>query len=66
VITGLPSIGLGKNVFAVDGITKESVAALSEKYLSKAGAHIDLIGKSGKTWGIALKSHIREDPLIVS
>ncbi len=66
VITGLPSIGVGKNVFAVDGLTKESVASLSQKYLSKQGSHIDLIGKSGKTWGIALKSHIREDPLIVS
>ncbi len=66
VITGIPSIGLGKNVFAVDGITKDSVAALSEKYLSKPGSHLDLIGKSGKTWGIALRSHAREDPLIVS
>jgi deoxyinosine 3'endonuclease (endonuclease V) len=63
----IPSIGVGKTVFAVDGITQDGVAALCEKYLGRGGDVIELIGKSGKVWGAALKSTDREkEPVIIS
>ena len=47
VITDIPTIGCGKTVFAVDGITVNSVKNLS-KTLKNAGDKINLVGKSGK------------------
>ena len=67
VITGIPSIGCGKTVFAVDGLTQDKVADLASRYLHKGGDFIELIGTSAKVWGAALRSTDRDkDPLIVS
>ena len=66
MIVDIPTIGCGKTVFAVDGITVASVKKLSKNLIS-AGDKIDLIGKSGKIWGCALKA--TEDsinPIIIS
>jgi len=67
VLTDIPSVGVGKTVFAVDGLTQDSVKSLCERYLSKAGDVIELIGKSGKVWGAALRITEREmEAVIVS
>ncbi len=52
----VPSIGVGKTVFAVDGITQRGVKEMSEKKLLKGGDLEYLTGKSGKDWGAALRS----------
>jgi endonuclease V len=56
VVMDLPSIGVGKTVFAVDGITQKGVKEMSEKKLLKGGDLEYLTGKSGKHWGAALRS----------
>ncbi len=55
VTTGIPSIGCSKTVFALDGINKKSVRALS-KTLKKGGEAVKLQGKSGKIWGAVYSS----------
>ena len=67
MITGIPSIGCGKTVFAVDSLTQDKVATLASKYLHRGGDFIELIGTSTKVWGAALRSTDRDrEPLIVS
>lgn len=66
VLSGLPTIGCGKTVFAVDGLNKGSVRALSQT-LQNGGDHVELVGRSGRVWGAALKCcDNTTDPLIVS
>jgi len=52
----VPSIGVGKTVFAVDGITQKGVKEMSEQKLLKAGDLQYLFGRSGKHWGAAFRS----------
>ena len=67
MLTGIPSIGVGKTAFAVDGITQDSVKNLCDKFLVHGGDFIELIGKSGKIWGAALKSTNKSTiPIILS
>ena len=68
VLLDIPAIGCGKTVFAQDGITQDGVKALCQKYLAKPMDEIELIGKSGKVWGAAVKTTGRTDdePIIVS
>ena len=54
VVFDVPSIGVGKTVFAVDGLTQRGVKDMSEKQLHKGGDIVKLVGKSGKVWGAAL------------
>ncbi|KAJ7524484.1 hypothetical protein O6H91_17G007300 [Diphasiastrum complanatum] len=56
VLADIPTIGIGKNLHHVDGLNDIVVKVLASKYLKKAGDAIDLIGKSGKVLGAALKS----------
>lgn len=66
VITGIPTIGCGKTVFAVDGITVNSVKGLSSM-LHQAGDKILLTGNSGKVWGCALRATDDSiNPIIIS
>lgn len=66
VITGIPTIGCGKTVFAVDGITVNSVKRLS-KELHQAGDTKFLVGNSGKVWGCALRATDDSvNPIIIS
>jgi deoxyinosine 3'endonuclease (endonuclease V) len=66
VITGIPTIGCGKTVFAVDGITVNSVKGLSSM-LHQAGDKIFLTGNSGKVWGCALRATDDSiNPIIIS
>ena len=66
VITDIPTIGCGKTVFAVDGITVASVKQIS-KSLTTAGEKIDLVGNSGRIWGCALRATEESvNPIIIS
>lgn len=65
VLMDIPSIGVGKTVFAVDGITQDGVKALCDRYLSRGGDVIELLGKSGKVWGAALKSTDRDKEAVI-
>ena len=63
----IPTIGVGKNVFAVDGITQIGVKDMCEKTLLKGGDQVSLIGDSGKEWGIAFRStNDSKNPIIIS
>jgi len=53
VLCGVPTIGIGKTFFCVDGITIEQEKAL-EKTL-KAGETAELIGESKAVWGAILR-----------
>lgn len=67
VLFDVPSIGVGKTVFYIDGIRKDDVKALSDQNLNAAGDYVPLIGESGKTWGVALRAtNESSNPLIVS
>ncbi len=47
----LPTIGVGKTVFAVDGLNKKNVRDICRDYLHYPLDAIELIGCSGKVWG---------------
>lgn len=67
VLVDIPTIGCGKTVFAVDGITKRKVENINYYDLKKKGDSKKLIGKSGVQWGYALKSTEKyDDPMIIS
>lgn len=67
VLVDIPTIGCGKTVFAVDGITKSKVYHINCNNLKKKGDYKALIGKSGTQWGYALKSTKKfDDPMIIS
>ena len=66
VLQDLPTIGVGKTVFYIDGISKPMVKSLSQS-LNKGGEFAYLTGESGKRWGAALKAtNDSTNPLIVS
>jgi len=67
VVFDIPSIGVGKTVFAVDGLTQKGVKALSEQNLKKGGDVVKLTGESGKVWGAAYRATDEaKNPLIIS
>ena len=58
---------MGKNVFAVDGISQQGVKELCDKTLLKGGDQVALVGDSGKNWGIAYRSTSEsKNPIIIS
>ena len=67
VLVDIPTIGCGKTVFAVDGITKKKVEDINYYNLKKKGDSYALYGKSKKLWGYALRSTKDYDyPMIIS
>jgi endonuclease V len=56
VLFDIPSIGVGKTVFAVDGITQRNVNEECKVKLLKKGDLFELKGNSGKVWGLALRA----------
>ncbi|KAI4312780.1 hypothetical protein MLD38_037574 [Melastoma candidum] len=67
VLADLPSIGIGKNLHFVDGLTMSGVKQLlrSKENLSKDS--VSLIGSSGHTWGVALRpTQDASKPIFVS
>lgn len=66
VLCDLTTIGCGKTIFSVDGINKEKVIKMTDKF-SKAGDHCYLCGDSGETYGVALRAtDDSKKPLIIS
>ena len=67
VLLDLPSVGVGKTVFSVDGLSQHGVKELCEKTLLKGGDMVELKGDSGKVWGMAYRStQESKNPIIIS
>lgn len=49
VACGIPSIGVAKTLYCIDGLKEETY-----KDKKEVGEYVDLVGESGKTWGRAL------------
>jgi len=56
VLTGIPTIGIGKTYFFVDGIDLKSIKQNFKEKCIKAGDAFLLTGDSGRIWGAAFKS----------
>ncbi|CAK8570068.1 unnamed protein product [Lathyrus sativus] len=56
VIANLPTIGIGKSLHHVDGLHHSRVRKLLEAKENSSKDFIPLIGCSGKTWGVAMRS----------
>lgn len=62
-----PTVGAGKTLFYIDGLTKEKVKDMCEKDIVKGGDFALLKGDSGKVWGAALRStENSKNPIFVS
>ncbi|CAH3195963.1 unnamed protein product [Porites evermanni] len=68
VLTGIPTVGVAKTLFHVDGIQRDSQHADQIKNLLKtSGDSFPLQGSSGTIWGKALRSTHRScNPIYVS
>lgn len=67
VLTGIATIGIGKNFLVVDGMRMDIIKARSRAELTVASPSLELRGDSGTVWGVALKP--KEDvinPIFVS
>ena len=51
MLTGIPTIGVGKTFLFVDGLSIKPVKAQVEKECKKGGDYIELVGESGTVWG---------------
>jgi len=51
VLVDIPTIGVGKTIFFVDGLRKDTVLDFYKKDCKKAGDNIKLVGESGRCWG---------------
>ncbi|XP_021889342.1 endonuclease V isoform X2 [Carica papaya] len=56
VMANLPSIGIGKNLHHVDGLTQSGVRELLKAQENKVEDLINLTGDSGFIWGVAMRS----------
>eukprot|EP00667_Euglena_gracilis_P000773 EG_transcript_773 len=56
VLTGLPTIGVGKTFLNVDGLRKDAVLQESRRHLPAAGSAWTLQGESGRILGAAFRS----------
>ncbi|EFA85543.1 endonuclease V [Heterostelium album PN500] len=57
VLADLPTIGVGKTFFCVDGMSSKQVKLDVAKHCKSAGDYLPLQGESGKIWGAAVISH---------
>ncbi len=65
-ITGVPTIGIAKSLLHIDGLNEKKCKAQSKFECKSIGDYIHLIGKSGKLYGVALKSSNADNPIYVS
>ncbi|CAI0565731.1 unnamed protein product [Linum tenue] len=56
VLADLPTIGIGKNLHHVDGLTLSGVRQLLQAEENNDRDYITLSGYSGCTWGVAMRS----------
>lgn len=54
--TQIPTIGVGKTLLYVDGMDEHKVKDKFRQECKRSGDYIDLIGDSGKVYGVAYKS----------
>ena len=50
VLLNIPTVGVGKTLFFIDGITKDKVKALCNEKLKDENDYVFLEGESGKVW----------------
>jgi deoxyinosine 3'endonuclease (endonuclease V) len=63
----VPTVGAGKTLFFIDGLTKDRVKEQCDKEIAKAGDFSLLKGDSGKVWGAALRNtEAAKNPIFVS
>lgn len=55
VLSGIPTVGVGKTLHHVDGLTKDTARLLAAG-LHAAGEHAELVGQSGAVWGALLRT----------
>ena len=69
VLSGIPTVGVGKTLHHVDGLSKESVRTLASG-IPAVGEHAVLLGTSGAVWGALLRTTAPADgnfkPVVVS
>eukprot|EP00268_Persea_americana_P059339 TRINITY_DN7267_c0_g1_i7.p1 TRINITY_DN7267_c0_g1~~TRINITY_DN7267_c0_g1_i7.p1 ORF type:complete len:257 (-),score=36.85 TRINITY_DN7267_c0_g1_i7:322-1092(-) len=56
VLSNLPTVGIGKNLHHVDGLTQSGVRQLLQAQENCTKDVITLIGNSGRIWGAAMRS----------
>ena len=56
VLAGIPTVGIAKDLQLVDGLEKADIRKLCVASQLKHGQSVPLVGKSGKTWGAAVRS----------
>ena len=67
VLVNVPTVGIGKNLHAIDGLERDAVRAKSREMLTGAGDAMALIGNSGKLHGWALRTtQASINPIFVS
>ncbi|XP_022131390.1 endonuclease V isoform X2 [Momordica charantia] len=67
VLANLPTIGIGKNLHHVDGLTQSSVRQIIQSKGKDTDSIITLRGVSGCIWGVAMRSTVDSSkPIYVS
>ena len=68
VLAGVPTIGVGKTLHCVDGLTRDGVKELAHAQCGRIGDAAPLVGASGAVWGAALRTTASEPfkPVLVS
>ena len=56
VLAGVATVGVGKTLHCVDGLTREGLQRLTQAGCARAGDSADLVGDSGAVWGAALRT----------
>ncbi|WJX16353.1 hypothetical protein P8452_06391 [Trifolium repens] len=56
VTADLPTVGVGKNLHCVDGLNQSRVRKLLEAKENTSKDFVTLVGYSGHTWGVAMRS----------
>ncbi|XP_024377259.1 uncharacterized protein [Physcomitrium patens] len=57
VLADIPTIGIGKNLHHIDGLTNLEVRHIVSETNLQPGAGMPLVGRTGKVWGMAFRSH---------
>eukprot|EP00056_Hartaetosiga_gracilis_P022427 m.30354 g.30354 ORF g.30354 m.30354 type:complete len:268 (+) comp9633_c0_seq1:91-894(+) len=68
VITNIPTIGVGKKLFLVDGLDSKEIKKRCREELKDFGDALDIVGDSGRVWGAALRrsNNVDFNPVYVS
>lgn len=56
VLSAIPTVGVGKSLHCVDGLTRECVREQARQRCARPGESTLLIGDSGAVWGAALRT----------